>query len=100
AAQYVLVRISLRSLAIVACGLALAALLALSFLAPPVAAGWRILGLGVVGLSAGTLASALLYGLEPYFIKAPAATVNRAGALFGCGSLVTTVMVAITYFSG
>ena len=99
-AQYALVRISLRSLAVLACGLALAALLSLSFFAPPVAAGWRILSLGGVGLSSGTLASALLYGLEPYFVKAPAATVNRAGALFGCGCLVATVLVGITYFAG
>ncbi len=100
AAQYALVRMSIRSLAVIACGLALTGLLGLSFLAPPVTAGWRMLSLGVVGLSAGTLASALLYGLEPYFVKAPAATANRAGALFGCGCLLTTVMVGITYFAG
>ena len=100
AAQSALMRISPRSFAVAACGVGFAGLLALSFLAPPVAAGWRMLGLGVVGLSAGALASVLLYGLEPFFIKAPAVMVNRAGILFGCGCLLATVMVGMTYFAG
>lgn len=100
AIRYVLVRISLRRLAAIACGIALFALLALSFLAPPVAAGWRISCLAVVGVSAGALTTALLYGLEPYFVRAPASTVIRVGALFGCGCLITTVMVGLTYFAG
>lgn len=100
AAQYVLVHISLRNFAVIACGLGFAGLLALSFLAPPVAAGWRMLGLGVVGLSAGALATTLLYGLEPFFLKAPAIMTSRAGTLFDCGCLVATVMVGTTYFAG
>jgi len=100
AGQYVLVHISLRNLAVIACGLGFAGLLALSFLAPPVAAGWRMLGLGVVGLSAGALATTLLYGLEPFFVKAPAMMTSRAGILFDCGCLVATVMVGTTYFAG
>ncbi len=100
AAQYLLVHICLRNLAVIACALGFGALLALSFLAPPVAAGWRMLGLGIVGLSAGALATALLYGLEPYFVKAPAVTVNRAGIFFGCGCLLATLMVGLTYFAG
>lgn len=99
-ARYALVRISLRSLAMISCVLAFVALLALSFFAPPVPAGWRMLGLALVGVSAGTLASALFYSLEPEFVKAPAAAANRAGVLFGCGCLVATVMVGITYFAG
>ncbi|HEY7307240.1 MAG TPA: MFS transporter [Bryobacteraceae bacterium] len=99
-ARTALVRISLRSLTLVSCALALAALLALSFFAPPVSVGWRMLGLGLVGVSAGALASALLYSLEPHFVKAPAAAANYAGVLFGCGCLVATVMVGMTYFAG
>jgi fucose permease len=38
--------------------------------------------------------------LEPYFEAAPAAVLNRAGVLFGCGCLISTGAVAITYFAG
>lgn len=99
-AQYAVVRVSLRTLAVFACVVGLAALLGLSFVAPPAAIGWRMMGLGLVGLSAGTLATALLYGLEPFFVRAPAATANRAGTLFVAGSLVATAMVGMTYFAG
>ncbi len=100
AAQYALTRVSIRTVAVIACGAGFAGLLALSFVPPPVDAAWRMLGLGVVGLAAGALASALLYALEPFFTNAPALTINRAGILFGCGCLVVTTMVGMTYFAG
>lgn len=99
-AQRLLARYPIRTIAIASCGAGCASLLALSFLAPPVAVGWRILGLAFVGVSAGSLATALLYALERQFVTAAAATVNRVGVLFGSGCLLATAMVGMTYFAG
>ncbi len=83
-----------------ACLLAAAALLSLSFVGPPVAPGWRILGMFFVGLSAGSIGTSLLYGLEPWFCSEPAAALNTGGALFGAGCTLATLLVAATYFTG
>jgi fucose permease len=61
---------------------------------------WRLFGLALVGSAGGLLATSLLYILEPYFTRAPAALANRAGALFGSGCLISTVMMGATYFAG
>ncbi len=98
--QRLLSRVSIRSLALVACGLAFASLLALGFLVPPISPVWRVTALGFVGAAGGALVTALLYVLEPNFAEAPASIANLAGVLFGCGCLVATLMGAITYFAG
>jgi len=97
-AQRLITSFGVRPLAVTSCALAAASLLALSFVAPPVPAAWRILGLACVGAAAGGLVAALLHVLQPEFERTPAATVNLAGVLFGCGCLLSTLMVALTYF--
>jgi FHS family glucose/mannose:H+ symporter-like MFS transporter len=97
--QRMLARVSIRGMAMVACTLSFASLLALSLVAPPVAAVWRIAALAFLGAAGGTLMTALLYLLEPYFEHNPAALSNLAGVLFGCGCLLATCMVAVTYFA-
>ena len=99
-AQRIVLRISPRALALLACGIAFASLIALSFVVPPAPALWRMLCLASIGFAGGCLATALLYALEPYFSQAPAAVANLAGILFGSGCLITTLMVGITYFAG
>ncbi len=99
-AQKLLYRVSIRALALVACAVGCLSLLALSFLVPPVAPVWRMLGLAFVGSAGGALATALLYLLSPYFAAAPAAMVNLTGVLFGWGCLVATLIVSVTYFAG
>ena len=99
-AQWLLSRISIRIVALTACGLAFASLIGLSFAAPPVPSTWRICGLACIGMAGGALATALLYALEPYFLQAPAGLANLAGLLFGGGCLLSTAMVGITYFAG
>ncbi len=99
-AQRLLFRVPIRTVAFAACAIAFGSLLFLSFAVPPIPALWRITGLGFVGAAGGALATALLYAVEPYLAKAPAALANLAGALFGAGCLVSTLMVAITYFAG
>lgn len=96
--RWLLRRYPLRSTAIGSCLLGCGALLALSFVPPPWTIGYRIGGLGVLGLSGGGLAASLLYVLEPYFSRAPAAAVNMTGAMFGLGCTLATSIVAATYF--
>ncbi len=82
----------------VACAVAAASLLGLSFVVPPVLPIWRIIGLAFVGLSGGGLVTALLYGAESYYHKAPAAAASLSGVLFGCGCLLATLLIAIDVF--
>lgn len=99
-AQRLLTRVAMRSIALASCVIAVVSLVALSLAAPPAPALWRILGLAVLGIGSGLLATSLLYILEPFFARCPAAMANRAGGLFGCGCLISTVMVGATYFAG
>jgi fucose permease len=99
-AQRVMRFLSIRCVALFACGVGFISLLALSFLVPPVSPLWRIIGLGFVGVAGGALGTALLYALEPYYKTAPAAAASLSGALFGCGCLLATFVTGITYFMG
>jgi MFS transporter, FHS family, glucose/mannose:H+ symporter len=99
-AQRILGWVSIRSVALFSCAIASASLLALSLLAPPVSALWRLLALALVGVSGGALATALLYVLEPYYDNVPASAASMSGVLFGCGCLLATVVTGITYFTG
>jgi fucose permease len=99
-AQRLLPRRPMRTVALASCILAIASLASLAFAAPPFPAIWRLGGLAVLGGSGGLLATSLLHILEPYFTRSPAALANRAGALFGSGCLISTVMIGATYFAG
>jgi len=99
-AKRLLYRVSIRVLALCACAIGFASLLALSVLVPPVAPLWRMVGLAFIGAAAGALATALLYLLAPYFAAAPAAMVNLTGVLFCWGCLLSTLIVSVTYFAG
>jgi FHS family glucose/mannose:H+ symporter-like MFS transporter len=99
-ARRLLNRRSIRSVALLGCGLATAGLVSLSFLVPPIAIWWRLSALGVVGFAAGLLMTSLLYALDPYYQEAPAASINLAGTLFGLGCLVSTIIAGGTYFVG
>lgn len=99
-AQRILLRISMRTVVLISCVIAIASLILLSAVAPPASAGWRVLGLAFLGYSAGLLGTSLLFILEPLFSRATAALANRAGALLGSGCLISTVMVGATYFAG
>jgi MFS transporter, FHS family, glucose/mannose:H+ symporter len=99
-AQRLLPRFAIRSIAVASCTLGCLSLAVLSLTVPPVPAIWRIVGVGFVGCARGLLATSLLYVLEPYFARSPAALANRAGALFGCGCLFSTAIIGTTYFAG
>jgi FHS family glucose/mannose:H+ symporter-like MFS transporter len=99
-AQRVMHRVRVKSVALGACALSFLSLLALSFLSPPIPAGWRIVDLAFLGCAAGGLMTALLYALEGFFSRSLAAAVNRAGLLFGTGCLAATVTVGAAYYAG
>ncbi len=101
AAKYaprLLKRLAVQAVAMMACGLAVVSLLGLAIAAPPMAMGWRYSALALLGLSAGCLGTSLLYATEANFKHAPAAAVNEAATLFGCGCLISTAVIGGTYF--
>lgn len=79
------------------CGVAFAALLSLSFAAPPVSEAWRLPGLLGIGFGAGILNTAIFHAISPAYRLNPAATVNLAGAFLGLGSCLTPLMIAGTF---
>lgn len=93
-------RVSIRIVALAACAIGCVSLIGLSIAVPPVSPLWRMLGLAFVGAAAGSLGTAILFALEPFFHEAPAAIANLSGALFGGGCLISTAMIGITYFAG
>lgn len=99
-AQPLLLRISMRTVALLSCLIAAGSLGGLSLAAPPVWAIWRVVGLGFVGFAGGLLAACLLYALEPHFKRSAAASTNLAGLWFGCGCLYSTFIVGASYFAG
>jgi len=88
-ARYVLVLAN-----ILACG----GFLFLALTSPPVGAVWRLLGVLLIGLSAGLLNAGVFHTISPLYQHDRAATVNLAGVMFGLGCLLTSLLVAGTYY--
>ncbi len=99
-AQKLLLQIAIRSVALLACCIGFLGLLALCFLGPPVPTLWRMSGLAVIGISSGAIATSLLHVLEPWFARTPALAMNVAGALFGAGCTLATLVGGTAYFAG
>lgn len=93
-------RFPLRLIALAGSALASLTFVMLALVAPPVPLAWRLVGLALLGFSAGALSSALLHVLANLYTKAPVYTINLTGTLFGCGCTLATAMIAITYFAG
>jgi fucose permease len=89
--QLLVSRFSLRSLAVFSCLLASAGLGGLSFAPPPALVFWRILGVALLGASAGGLLTPLLHFIRPYYQEHALSTINLAGLTFGLGSLLVTI---------
>jgi FHS family glucose/mannose:H+ symporter-like MFS transporter len=79
-------------------GLACAAFLWLAMALPPAHWGWRMAGMAIIGVGAGTLASAAFHCIAPSYQHNPAAAINLAGAMFGLGCLVTALLIAGTFY--
>src|SRR5208283_3282405 len=81
-----------------ACGLACLALLYLALLPPGTNAWWRTIGIFVLGCGAGLLNMGIFRAITPLYRHDAAATVNLAGAMFGAGCVVMTILVAGTFY--
>ncbi|MEP6962122.1 MAG: hypothetical protein ABI995_08590 [Acidobacteriota bacterium] len=81
-----------------ACVIAGTAFLYLAFVSPPFSPLWRVIGLVVVGCSAGILHTAIFHAISPMYRHNPVATVNIAGMLFGLGCLTDAVLISGAYY--
>jgi len=81
-----------------ACGLACAALLYLALLPPGTNPWWRMAGIFLLGSGAGLLNLGTFRAITPLYRHDAAATVNLAGAMFGAGCVVMTILVAGTFY--
>ena len=82
-----------------ACGLACMALLYLALLPPGTNPWWRTAGIFVLGCGAGLLNLGIFRAVSPLYRHDAPATLNLAGAMFGAGCVVMTVMVAGTFYA-
>ena len=64
----------------------------------PSFAGWRLAGVLLIGVSAGLLSAGMFEIASPSHPQALGTTTNLAGVLFGCGCLLTALLVAGTYY--
>jgi FHS family glucose/mannose:H+ symporter-like MFS transporter len=78
--------------------LASAAFLYLAAGRSPVPAEWRLFGMLWIGISAGLLNAGTFHAISPLYEHDRAATVNLAGVLFGLGCVLTSLLVAGTYY--
>ena len=88
----------LRFSLVLACSMACGSLLLLAVFSSPLAPAWRLAAIGIVGIAAGLLNSAVLHAIGPVFRHDPAAAVNLAGAFFVLGCLFVSLLVAGTFY--
>jgi fucose permease len=98
-ALYLLPRKGIRFVLIVASILACLAFLLLALVPPPASPLWRVAGMFWAGLSAGLLNTAVFHAISPFYRHDPAATVNLAGVFFGFGCLLTSLLLAGTFYA-
>jgi hypothetical protein len=79
-------------------GLAGVALFVLAASSPPAPSWGRMIGLGLVGLSAGMANMSGFHALSPAYDLHPAGTLNLAGMTFGLGCLLCALFLAGTFF--
>lgn len=77
---------------------AMAGFLFLAAVPPSFRPAWRIPGLFALGLASGLLHSGLFRTISPMYRRSGISTVNLAGALFGLGCMVTSLLVASTFY--
>ncbi len=82
-----------------ACGMACLALLYLAFLPPGTNPWWRNAGIFLLGGGAGLLNLGIFRAITPLYRHDAAATVNLAGAMFGAGCVIMTILVAGTFYA-
>jgi FHS family glucose/mannose:H+ symporter-like MFS transporter len=96
--HFLLPRKGVRFTLVVANALACGAFLYLAAGTAPVSAGWRFVGVLLIGVSAGLLNGGIFQAISPLYQQDRAATVNLAGVIFGLGCVLTAVLMAGTYY--
>lgn len=91
-------RRGIRFVMTLACAAACCAMLLLAAFSPPSPFYWRLIGLFLVGLSAGLLNTSVFHAITPVYHLNPAATLSLAGALYGLGCMTCALFVAGTFF--
>jgi len=97
-AQFLLARKGIRPVLVWASALGCAAFLFLAMAPPGSGPLWKVVGVFLVGLSAGGVNTTVFRAITPIYQHEPAATVNLAGAFFGLGCLVTSLLVAGAFY--
>jgi len=83
----------------IACAAASVSLLYLALVSPPSSPWWRVVGMVLIGCSAGILHTAMFHAISPMYRHDPVATVNLAGILFGLGCLVVALVISTTFYT-
>jgi fucose permease len=97
-ARRIIARSGARFNLVFACLLACGALLYLALVTPPASEWWRVAGLLVLGLGAGSLNMGLFHVISPSYQGDAAGTVVRGGIWYGLGCLAATLLVAGTFY--
>jgi fucose permease len=92
-ARLLLKKRGIKTLLASGCLLAAACLIVLAFTPPPAPVGWRWAALFGMGAAAGLLNAGVFQLLAVAYERAPAATMNLAGILFGGGCLAGCLLV-------
>jgi fucose permease len=87
-------RMGLRLILVLASALACAGLLALAYLSGPQPPSLRMLALFLIGAAGAMGNTAVFHAISPLYQHDPAATVNLSGGLFGLGCLTTALLTA------
>lgn len=84
---------------VLGCAMASFSMIWLAVSSPPVGWGWRMAGVGLVGVSAGLLNASGFQSLSRMFEHDRASTVNMAGTLFGLGCFATALAVWTAFYT-
>jgi MFS family permease len=86
-------------LLMLACAAAVIALSYLALVGPPVSSAWRVMGLLVLGMSAGLFNVGLFYSISRSYTADAAGTISRGGVWYGLGCLAATLLVEGAFYA-
>lgn len=98
-ARRIMERRGLGFLLVLACAVSAVALCYLAEVGPPRPSGLRVIGLLVLGMSAGFLNVGLFYAISRGYTTDAAGTVTRGGVWYGLGCLGATLLVEGAFYA-
>jgi hypothetical protein len=97
-AQHAMPRYSISHVLSGGCVLAFGALAGLAAVPTTAHAAWRMAGILLIGVAAGLVNTGLFHALLPIYESDPPRVLTAAGICFGVGSLLSTLLVAGTFY--